>query len=86
MNRLDPREFGLPSRTVLAQEDPDTVAIVMQRKSRIIMAGSRNILTKAGKIRQARPEVRVQLITTAPVCSKNRQFLASEGIQVIRKA
>lgn len=86
MNReIDPRYFGLPPRTVVVQKGPDTIAIVMQRKSRIIMADGRNILAKAGKIRQLRPEVRVQLITTAPVCSKTRHFLTGEGIHVIGK-
>lgn len=87
MNRtIDPREFGLPARTVLEQVDSDIIAIVMMRKSRIIMADGRKILAKAEKIRQARPEVEVQLITAAPVCSKTLQFLTGQGIQVIQEA
>lgn len=80
---LDPIHFGLQSRTVLREVTSDSLAIVINRKSRIIMADGRKILDKAEKIRQARPDCTVLLQTTAPVCSKTEQFLADHGIEVV---
>jgi hypothetical protein len=81
---VDPRSFGLPPRTVLEQVDPNTLAIVINRKSRIIMADGRKILAKATKIKEAKPGCSVLLKTTAPVCSKTVQFLEEQGVAVVR--
>jgi hypothetical protein len=80
---LNPKKFGLPARTVLEQIDDTTIAIVMNRKSRIIMADGKKIFEKAGKIKDVRTSVRVALKTTAPLCSKTIKFLEAEGIQLI---
>ncbi len=80
MNRIDPKEFGLHARTVLEQVDEHTVALVMDRKSRIIMADGRKIVEKVEKIQKARPRVSVVLKTSAPVCSKTLAFLDKAGI------
>ena len=82
-NTISPAQFGLPSRTVLEQIDENCVAIVVNRKSRIIMADGRNILAKASIIHTASPDVNVVLKTTTPVCSKTRRFLEESGIRVI---
>ncbi len=81
--QIDPKDFGLPSRTVLEQIDPGSIAIVMNRKSRIIMADGRKIVEKVGKIQQVRPTAKVALKTSAPVCSKTLKFLESKGIEVM---
>ena len=80
---IDPGEFELPARTMLEQTGTDTIAIVMKRKSRIIMADGRKIVKKANQIKKVRLKAKVILKTTAPVCSKTIQFLAEEGIDVI---
>jgi hypothetical protein len=80
---IDPKEFGLPPRTVLEQTGSNTIAIVMQRKTRIIMADGRKIIEKARKIQKVRHEVTVALKTSAPVCSKTITFLEGEGIRLI---
>lgn len=82
MNRVDPKEFGLHARTVLEQVDELTVALVMDRKSRIIMADGRKIVEKVEKIQKARPRVSVVLKTSAPVCSKTVTFLEKSGITI----
>ena len=81
--KLNPEEFGLPARTLLEQRDDGLIAIVMNRKSRIIMADGKKILEKARKIVKARPSATVALKTTAPLCSKTKRFLEAEGIQLI---
>ena len=80
---IDPKEFGLPSRTVLEQAGSNTIAIVMLRKSRIIMADGRKVAEKASAIQKARPEVIVALKTSAPVCSKTIIFLKEKGIRLL---
>jgi len=64
--------------------DPqNTIAIVIERKSRIIMADGKKILEKLHKIRNKQPFVSVVLKTTAPVCSKTKNFLQGERVQLI---
>ena len=41
---IDPTSLGLPSRTTVEEIDSNTLAIVIQRKSRIIMADGIKIL------------------------------------------
>ena len=79
---IDSKEFGLPSRTVVEKIEADTLAIVIDRKSRIIMADGRKILEKAGKIRQERPAMKIILKSSAPVCGKTNKFLSEHGIDV----
>ena len=77
---VDPKKFGLSARTVLEQISSNVIAIVMQRKSRIIMADGKKIVKKAKKIQDILPDVIVVLKTCAPVCGKTVVFLESEGV------
>ena len=81
--KLAPQQFGLPARTVLEQIDANTIAIVINRKSRLIMADGKKILEKSRKIRESLISGRVVLKTTAPVCGKTVQVLEAEGIELI---
>ncbi len=81
--RISPKEYGLPARTVLERLGNDTIAIVVNRKSRIIMADGRKIQDKARKITHVQPSAKVVLKTTAPICSKTTKFLEKEGIEII---
>lgn len=79
---LNPQSLGLTPRTVVEVVDPDTIAIVIKRKSRIIMADGQKILAKAEKIKSAKPGSKIILKTSAPVCGKTLQFLADNNIEV----
>jgi len=83
--KLNPKEYGLPARTLIEQIDENTIALVIARKSRIIMADGRKMLDKISKMKKNRPSVAVVLKTTAPVCSKTKNFLEGEGIQILNK-
>ncbi len=83
--RLDPTEFGLHARTVIKQLDGNTIALVIDRKSRIIMADGKKILEKSSKIETVQPQLKIALKITAPICSKTRIFLENQGIRVIIK-
>ena len=80
---LSAKQFGLPARTVLEQIDDNTIAIVIDRKSRIIMADGKKIAEKSQKIQEVLPSTAVVLKTTAPVCSKTFTFLQDIGVQLL---
>ena len=82
---LDPKTLGLPARTTVAEIDRNTLAIVITRKSRIIMADGNKILAKVTKIKSARPGMNVLLKTTAPICSKTLQLFENKGLKLIRE-
>lgn len=79
---LDPQSLGLPPRTIVVEIAPDTIAIVINRKSRVVMADGKKIVAKADKIKKIKPGRKVILKTSAPVCSKTLLFLADNGIEV----
>jgi hypothetical protein len=79
---LDPQSLGLPPRTIVTEIADDTIAIVINRKSRVVMADGKKIVAKADKIKKTKPGRKVMLKTSAPVCSKTLLFLADNGIEV----
>ena len=78
---LDPKKYGLNARTVLIENEQKEIIIVINRKSRIIMKDGRKILEKARKIQQQENKT-ISVSTEAPVCSKTKQYLQKNGIEV----
>ncbi len=86
MNKpIDPKTFGLHFSTKIEQQDNTHFVIRMDRKSRIIMKDGEKILANAKKIKTKVPGAAVTVVTTAPVCSKTRQFLADQDIGVVTR-
>jgi len=85
MDKIDPKFYGLPARTVLLKDDHDNFVLSIDRKSRIIMKDAAVILEKADKIRKAVPGASITLETTASVCSKSTKFLLDNEIEIISK-
>ena len=83
-SQIDPKSFGLTSRDHLIQLDDGSLALVIKRKSRVIMADGKRILEKINKIRVHRPDIRISLKISAPLCSKTKVFLEKENIQIIQ--
>jgi hypothetical protein len=81
---IDPKALGLPARTTVEEIDSNTLAIVIKRKSRIIMADGKKILAKVAKIKTARPGINVILKTSTPICSKTLKLFESERLEVLR--
>ncbi len=79
---IDPKDYGLPSSTKLERNKKGNICLVMDRKSRIIMADGKKILEKAKKIFLKEPGAKVCLKTSAPVCSKTLKFLEDQEIAV----
>ena len=80
---LDPKDYDLPARTVIERIDGDLIAIVIDRKSRIIMADGQKIRDKISKLQQLLPQASFALKTSAPVCSKTAAFLIENDIQLM---
>lgn len=80
-----PQDYGLNARTKLTQLADHVIGIVVDRKSRIIMADGKKLLEKAMQIQRVAPSVNVTIVTTAPICSKTRAFLENSGINILEK-
>ena len=83
--KLDPKAYGLPARTHLEKLEDHTIGLIIDRKSRIIMADGKKILEKAQSIKKVAPSTQVVLVTTAPICSKTELFLEKSGVTVKKK-
>ena len=78
---IDPKKYGLNTRTVLIENEQKEIIIVINRKSRIIMKDGRKILEKARKIQQQENKT-IRVRTDAPVCSNTKQHLQKNGIEI----
>lgn len=76
-------EFGLSKSTVIEQIADDHFAVLISRKSRIIMKDGIKLLAKADRIRTRAPDATISLKTSTPVCSKTRRFLEDHHIGII---
>jgi hypothetical protein len=82
-NKIDPATLGLPARTTMEKLDENHIALVKDRKSRIVMNDGMKILKNAETIWRTHPEIRISVKTAAPICSKTRAFLQQRGIEVL---
>ncbi len=82
-DKTDPATLGLPARTSVMKIDDNHLALVKDRKSRIIMNDGMKILINAETIWRIHPGIRISLKTGAPVCSKTRAFLKQRGIEIL---
>lgn len=80
---VDPEMYGLTARDRIVKISENHFALVIDRKSRIVMKDGMRVLEKAEKIRRHLPGVRLSLNTSAPVCGKTRIFLQERGIEVM---
>ena len=80
---VDPKQFSLPARTIIEKFGTKHYVLVIDRKSRVIMADGKKIIEKADKIKKVLPGIKVSLKSTAPVCSKTSRFLADQGIDLL---
>ncbi len=79
---IDPKRFGLHPSTKLAETEKNHFIILIDRKSRIIMKDGKKILEKVSKIKASVPDALVTVSTTAPVCSKTKQFLEEHNVSI----
>ena len=80
MQKIEPHLYGLSARTNLVQID-NSIGILIDRKSRIIMKDGHRIVKQAQAI-QIKENKPVILITSAQVCSKTKQYLSANNILI----
>ena len=82
MKNIDPRKYNLSPRIRLQQNSINNLFIVIDRKSRIIMKDGYRIVEIVNSIQSAEKNSAVSVLTSAPVCSKTRQFLSERKIEI----
>jgi hypothetical protein len=82
MKNINPRIYNLSSRIILRQIGKNNISIIIDRKSRIIMKDGKRILKQTKAIHQINPNMRITVLTSAPVCSKTRAFLLEKNIYI----
>jgi len=80
---LNPKKYNINSRALIKQSQPNHIIIVVDRKSRIIMKDGMRINEQKQAINQVKPNTKVSLQTTAPICSKTKEYLLSKNINII---
>ena len=81
MKNIDPKRYNLSSRTILRQIGKK-ISIIVDRKSRIIMKDGQRIMKQAQAIHQINSNMIITVLTSAPVCSKTREFLLENNIYI----
>jgi hypothetical protein len=82
METISSSQFGLSNRVKLKFKD-NNIIIVKQRKSRIIMKDSKQILDIANKIRAKEHGKEIKLLISGPICSKSIKNLNENNIEII---
>ena len=77
---IDPTIYNINPRTKLAKVN-DSIAIVIDRKSRVIMKDGEKILDIARIIRK-KTKSQIMLLTSAPVCSKTKIYLSNNNVLI----
>ena len=83
MRKVDPKTFNLKNRVVI-EEEKNTLTLVVNRKSRIIMKDGRRLLDQIRQIKKVSNK-EVLIFTTAPVCSKTKSFLNSNSVEITQE-
>ena len=82
MKRINPKNYNLTSRTTLYKKT-DNIYIIIDRKSRIIMKDGYRISEQAKSILSMDPDVHIRVATSAPVCSKTKEFLLRADVETV---
>ena len=61
----------------------DNIFIIIDRKSRIIMKDGYRISEQAKSIWSVDPGIRVRVATSAPICTKTKEYLQQVNIEIL---
>lgn len=79
---LDSKDFGLTTRTVVGRINNNSVILIKDRKSRIIMKDGRQILEQLDTIKSNSKIENIALATNAPICGKTTKLLAENNVEI----
>lgn len=83
MKTVDPLDYNLSPRTKLLKDGPGSFFIVIDRKSRVIMKDGNRVVNIAKHIIEVNQKATITLLTSAPVCSKTKEFLLKNRIPTL---
>jgi len=78
---IDSSIYGLSKRVKLLHKGA-SLYIVKQRKSRIIMSDSRQIMDIVAKIRKVDDLINIKLLISGPICSKSVKYLSENKVDI----
>ena len=81
---IDPTKAGVSKRIKVGIDTQANYYIVKSVKSRIIMKDGRRLLDQIRQIKKVSNK-EVLIFTTAPVCSKTKSFLNSNGVEITQE-
>lgn len=81
--KINALKYGLPARTELEKTGRNHYSIIIKRKSRLLLKDGEKILLNISKMREFVPGAKIDLVTNAPICSKTRNLLQENGIDII---
>ena len=82
MLNINPKNYNLSSRIILQEDISKKLFIVVRRKSRIIMKDGVRLLGISKKIKEKEKNRKTGVLTTAPICSKTKEFLKKNDIAI----
>tara|TARA_B100001175_G_C19255072_1_gene516604 strand:- start:53 stop:313 length:261 start_codon:yes stop_codon:yes gene_type:complete len=82
MKTINPKKYNLSSRIILKENPKGQMFLIIDRKSRIIMKDGNRILDIIQKIKTIEKDKKTLVLTSAPVCSKTRQFLNKNKVEI----
>lgn len=74
---------NLSTKTTISKINKTHIAIIKNRKSRIIMKDGEKIFDQAKIIWKSFPKYKISLKTNAPVCKKTEIYLKQKNIEII---
>ena len=83
MKHIDPKNYNLPPRTKLLQDNTGSLFVLIDRKSRVVMKDGNRVVKIAEDIRKVNQNKKISLLTSAPVCSKTKKYLLKFSIPVL---
>ena len=81
MISVNPKKYNLNAKVKLKKSETD-IFIVIDRRSRIIMKDGHRIFDIAKQICIFEKNVKISVLTNAPVCSKTKNFLDQNSIAI----
>ena len=79
MKKINPKKYNLSPRTILFKKK-DSIIIIIDRKSRIIMKDGERLIKQAQQIKELEPGSKIKIATSAPICSKTKAYLDNQKI------
>ncbi len=80
---IDSKTLGLTSRVKLISLDANHIGIIKKRKSRIIMKDAKQLREIANTIWQQKPDYKISVLISGPICSKSKSYLEEHNISII---